>query len=122
MVFSAFFPSLPGILGFGKDKRSLFIWGFSLPFSKKPGEEGQGLGAEFAGPEKLGLAPKVLKSFGALQNLSSTGFLLCETFCRTFLQNPKGAAEFWGTFGIPSLSFQALQFRENANRALVIVL
>ena len=39
-------------------------------------------GGKFAGPEKLGLAPKVL------QNLSSTGILLCETFCRTFLQNP----------------------------------
>ena len=25
---------------------------------------------------------------------SSAGFLLCETFCRTFIQNPKGSAEF----------------------------
>ena len=48
----------------------------------------------FAGPEKLGLAPKVLK------NLSSTWFLWGETFCRTFLQNPKGSAEFLGNLWV----------------------
>ena len=62
----------------------------------------QGL-TSWAWPPKFCRTPKVL------QNLSSTSFLLCETFCRTFLQNPKGTAEFWGTFGSPSQSFQALQ-------------
>ena len=33
------------------------------------------------------------------RNISSTGILLCETFCRTFLQNPKSSAEFWGGGG-----------------------
>ena len=31
---------------------------------------------------------------------------LRQRFCRTFLQNPKGSAEFWGTFGSPDLSFK----------------
>ena len=60
----------------------------------------QNLGEEFPAPEKLGLAPKVL------QNLSPTGILLWETFRRTFLQNPKGSAEFWETFGSPDPSFE----------------
>ena len=54
------------------------------------------LGEEFAGPEKLGLAPKVLQNLWALvvlQNLSSTDFLLGKTFCRTFMQHPKGSAQ-----------------------------
>ena len=59
------------------------------------------MGEEFGGPEKLGLAPKVLQNFGVLLNLSATGLLLCETFCRAFLRS----AEFWGTFGSPGPVF-----------------
>ena len=54
--------------------------------------------------------PKFCRTFGVLQNLSSTGFLLCETFCRTFLQNPKGSAEIWGTFGAPARLFRPCEF------------
>ena len=45
------------------------------------------LGDEFAGPEKM-----------VLQNLSSTGFYSVK---QTFLQNPKGSAEFWGAGPYP---------------------
>ena len=51
------------------------------------------------------------KTFGVLQNLSSTGFLLCETFCRTFQQNPKGCAEFRGTFESSDPSFEDWLFK-----------
>ena len=59
----------------------------------------------------MGLASKVLqkwcnRTIGVLQSLSSTGSLLCETFCRTFLQNPKGSAAFWGTFVSPDPFFE----------------
>ena len=40
------------------------------------------------------------------QNQPSTGCLLCETFRRTFLQNPKASTEIWGTFGSPDPSFE----------------
>ena len=43
--------------------------------------------------------PKFWRTFDVLQNLSSTGFLLCETFRRNFLQNPKGSAEFGEPLG-----------------------
>ena len=43
--------------------------------------------------------PKYCRTCGVLKNLLSTSFSLCETFRRTFLQNPKGAAEFWGEGG-----------------------
>ena len=40
--FERFFPSFPGILGFGREKILVFWW-FSLPFSKKKqGKEGHG--------------------------------------------------------------------------------
>ena len=45
------------------------------------------------------------QTLSILQHFSSAGFLLCETFCRTFLQNPKGSAEFWGGGGA-DLSFE----------------
>ena len=46
---------------------------------------------EFAGSERLGLAPRVLHNLW-----TSAGFLLCRPFCRTLLQNPKGSTELWG--------------------------
>ena len=63
--------------------------------------------------------PKFCRTFGVLQNLSSTRFfLLCETFRRTFPQNPKGSAEFWGDsakisfflfmVGLPGLWFRKM--------------
>ena len=63
------------------------------------------MGEEFAGSEKLGLAPKVLRVLLGSAEPFSTGFLLCETFRRNFLQNPKGSVEFWGAFGSPDPSF-----------------
>ena len=48
------------------------------------------MGEDFAGAEKLGLAPKVL------QNLWRSAFLEQAFYC---VQNPKGSAEFWATFG-----------------------
>ena len=63
------------------------------------------MGEEFAGPEKLGLAPKVLQNlWGSAEPFFNRLFTM-----RTFLQNPKGSAEFWGTLGSPGPSFQALQ-------------
>ena len=65
------------------------------------------LGEEFAGSEKLGLAPKVLQNlWSSLCERSSAGFLPCKRFCRTLLQNPIGSAEFWGGFGSLGLSFK----------------
>ena len=41
--FWAFLPSFPGILGFGRDKKSFFFFGgFPRCFPKKQGKEGQG--------------------------------------------------------------------------------
>ena len=54
---------------------------------------------DFAGPEKL------WGSAGPFNKL----FTICETFCRTFLQNPENSAEFWGTSGSCGPSFQAIQ-------------
>ena len=73
------------------------------------------MGEESAGSEKLGLAHRVLQIFGVLHEGSSTGFLVlvCETFHRIFLQNPKGSAEFWGGGGSPDPSF--------ANRRLFLL-
>ena len=48
---------------------------------------------------KLGLAPKVLQNLSGSAELFFNWFLLYETFRRTFLQNPKGSAEFWGGGG-----------------------
>ena len=53
--------------------------------------------------------PKSCRTFGVLQNLSSTSVLLREMFCRTFLQNPKSSAEIWGTFGSLDPSFEDRQ-------------
>ena len=58
------------------------------------------------GLERWTRLPRFCRTFGVLQNLCSTGFLLYETFFTTFLLNPKGAAEFWGTFGSPGPSFE----------------
>ena len=71
----------------GRSGHSLF-----LPASSRllnPCPRTPKVGEECAGPVKLGLAPKVLQNLWVLQNLSSTGFSLCETFYRTRLQNPK---------------------------------
>ena len=45
--------------------------------------------------------PKFCRTFGVLQNLHSTSSLLCETFCRAFLQDPQGSTEIWGTSSSP---------------------
>ena len=42
LVFWAFSPSFPRILGFGRENLSLFFWWFSLPFSRQKTKEGQG--------------------------------------------------------------------------------
>ena len=56
------------------------------------------MGEECTGPEKLGLAPNFLQQ----------GFLLCETFCRTLMQNPKGSAEFLGKLWEPGVPWARL--------------
>ena len=67
------------------------------------------LGENLQGLRSWAWPAKFCRTFGVLQNLSSTGLLLCVSFCRTFLQYPKSSAEFRGTFGNPGPSFQALQ-------------
>ena len=64
------------------------------------------LGEEFAGSERLGLAPKVLQNLGVLCERSSAGSLLCKRFWRTLLQNPKCSAEFLGGFWSQGPSFE----------------
>ena len=80
------------------DLLNLGCWGALLTFPR--------LGEEFEGLKSWAWLPKFCRIFGVLQNLSSTSFILCETFCSTFLQNPKGSAEFWGTFGSPGPSLE----------------
>ena len=50
--------------------------------------------------------PKVLQNLSGSAEPSSASFLLYETFCRTFLQNPNGSAESWVAFGRPGPSFE----------------
>ena len=42
--------------------------------------------------------PKFCGTFGVLQNLTSPGFLLCETFCRSFPQKPQRFCRILGNF------------------------
>ena len=88
-----------GKLGKFKERTSSFWRAGKQVFDLAPKLEEE---FELVGSEKLGLTPKFLQNlwlWSSLQTSSSTGFLLCETFYRTFLQNHKGSAEFWGGDG-----------------------
>ena len=64
------------------------------------------MGEEFARSEELDWAPKFCKTFAVLYKGSSTGCLLCKTLRRTFVENPKGSAEFLGGGETPNPCFE----------------
>ena len=75
----------------------------SIVIASERGKFSFKLGEEFAGSEKLGLAPTILQNlWGSAELLFKVFFLLLVftgAFRRIFLQHPTGSAEFWRVAG-----------------------